>query len=137
MRKRGQVMILTKLTKLFKKSCEEIEGVSLSEGYKTAYLKSQLQASYPDMVLPDQHGRLLKNVSLNVKCISQPAIPPSVTEFIKCGCKTGCSGKRCTCFRNKLQCTRLCSCDGCGIDTDSDGSDSEFYFEESVSIDSA
>ena len=32
-------------------------------------------------------------------------------EFVKCGCKTSCTGsKRCKCHSVDLKCTRLCTC---------------------------
>lgn len=84
-----------------------------------------------------QYGWLLKDGSLEVRWMSQPAIPPAVTEFIKCGCKTGCAGNKCTCHRNSLKCTELCACVGCvnvqsveeDIDNPPSDSDSETDFE--------
>ena len=44
-----------------------------------------------------------------VKCLEDPA-PKAVIELTKRGCKSGCVGSRCKCYRNKLPCTPLCKC---------------------------
>ena len=56
--------------------------------------------------------------------------PQAINELVRC-CKTDCSTLRCSCRKNNLPCTELCSCDtGCandedGNDTDSDDDDNE------------
>ena len=57
--------------------------------------------------------------------------PQAVIELVRCRCKTDCSTLRCSCRKNNLPCTELCS--GCpndedsniGNDTDSDDDDNE------------
>jgi len=50
-----------------------------------------------------------KEVYVPVRCLALPA-PRAVIELTKCGCKAGCKGARCSCFKNKLPCTPLCKC---------------------------
>lgn len=40
---------------------------------------------------------------------SLPPAPERLLKVIRCGCKTNCDTKRCTCRRNGLQCTVACS----------------------------
>ena len=49
-----------------------------------------------------------------VLCLSPPA-PKSILKLVKCGCKVGdCSSKQCSCHREGLTCTSLCTCsDNC------------------------
>ena len=49
-----------------------------------------------------------------MRCLIGPA-PKEVVELVKCGCTTKCEG-RCSCVKNKLNCTPLCKCyaSGCG-----------------------
>ena len=57
--------------------------------------------------------------------------PQAIIELVRCKCKTDCSTLRCSCRKNNLPCTELCS--GCandedsniGNDTDSDDDDNE------------
>jgi hypothetical protein len=44
-----------------------------------------------------------------VRCLTLPA-PRAVIELTKCGCKSGCKGLRCSCYKNGLPCTPLCKC---------------------------
>ena len=37
--------------------------------------------------------------------------PQAVIELVRCKCKTDCSTLRCSCRKNNLPCTELCSCD--------------------------
>ena len=61
--------------------------------------------------------------------------PQAIIELVRCQCKTNYSTQRCSCRRNDLPCTELCSCDtecandeDCNIgndDSDDDDSDDE------------
>ena len=60
--------------------------------------------------------------------------PQAIIELVRCKCKTDCSTLRCSCRKNNLPCTELCSCDtectndedsNIGNDTDSDDDDNE------------
>ena len=41
---------------------------------------------------------------------TQLPAPKAVLEFVKCGCKTGCKSKRCSCKDSGNYCTPLCKC---------------------------
>ena len=56
-------MSIKKLTKMFQHTCKEVVNISLSETYKTSYLKSSRQASYPDMVFSKQRDRKKSQVA--------------------------------------------------------------------------
>ena len=50
---------------------------------------------------------------------SIPPAPQSITELVKCQCRTNCTSQRCSCKRQNLTCTDLCSCsDECENDVD-------------------
>ena len=42
-----------------------------------------------------------------------PAAPDGILENVNCGCKSGCSTRRCACQEADLKCTGLCSCCDC------------------------
>ena len=42
-----------------------------------------------------------------------PAAPDGILENVNCGCKSGCSTRRCACQKADLKCTGLCSCCDC------------------------
>lgn len=45
--------------------------------------------------------------------------PQAIIELVRCQCKTNCSTQRCSCRKNDLTCTELCSCDTeCANDED-------------------
>ncbi len=44
-----------------------------------------------------------------VRCLNPPA-PEAVLQLLKCGCKCGCEGSKCSCRKNKIPCTELCGC---------------------------
>lgn len=46
-----------------------------------------------------------------VLCLALPA-PLAVIELTKCGCRTHCVSKQCSCSKNGLPCTPLCKCYG-------------------------
>ena len=55
-----------------------------------------------------------------VRCLNPPA-PAAVMNLVKCGCKRGCK-RTCSCRKNNLPCTEVCSCVnfGCHNQTNSD-----------------
>lgn len=72
--------------------------------------------SYPENcpTLPsiEENGwKLEKGVYVPLTCLALPA-PRAVVELVKCGCKVGCKGNRCSCLKNGLPCTPLCKCYG-------------------------
>ena len=50
---------------------------------------------------------------VTVKWMTMPAAPDAILENVNCGCKSGCSSRRCACVKAELKCTSLCSCLGC------------------------
>ena len=44
-----------------------------------------------------------------VYCLKPPA-PTNIMELVKCGCKTDCSTKQCTCKKGCISCSSLCKC---------------------------
>ena len=54
---------------------------------------------------------------------------------LHCGCKSGCSTNRCSCFKENLHCTVLCHCEGCAncsgsADEDSEADDYDISHED-------
>lgn len=90
-----------------------------------------------------QHGWVISNDALAPLWMTQPRLPPTITEAIKCNCKTGCSSGRCSCKQSNRQCTIVCGCTNCQNGTEvqrheneesddddrnyDDGSDTEGY----------
>ena len=70
-------------------------------------------------------GRLMPMFS------SQPPAPPSLLKLIRCGCKTGCTSRSCTCVKYSLHCSAICgeckgSCENgykLPLETDSESED--------------
>ena len=48
--------------------------------------------------------------NVNVVWMTLPPAPEGVLENVSCGCKSGCSTKRCVCKKADLGCTSMCSC---------------------------
>ena len=64
----------------------------------------------PNLPPVEQNGWEVKDgMYIPVRCLNSPA-PRAVIELTKCGCKSDCSGARCSCFKNALPCTPLCKC---------------------------
>ena len=98
------------------------EGENLPPTFGSLYFHI-LRASYVAMVW--------KNASLNHPCLPSPVnfgwkldeetgsfsacrclylpAPEAVLQLVKCGCKSGCE-KRCSCRKNDIPCTEVCSC---------------------------
>ena len=45
---------------------------------------------------------------VNIRWMTKAAAPDEILE--NCGCKSGCSTRRCPCQKAELKCTGLCSC---------------------------
>ena len=50
---------------------------------------------------------------VNIRWMTMPAAPDGILENVNCGCKSGCSTRRCACQKADLKCTGLCSCCDC------------------------
>ena len=55
---------------------------------------------------------------VKVKWMTLPAAPDGILENVNCGCKSGCSSRRCACKKAELKCTSLCSCTNCENESD-------------------
>lgn len=63
---------------------------------------------------PNGHGWQLKEGQLEIYWTNQAPAPDSVMELVCCGCKGLCQTRRCSCVRNGLPCTEVCTCqDSC------------------------
>ena len=75
--------------------------------------------------LPDGQGWRVRGESL---------APESVMELVSCGCKGKCETRRCSCVKNELHCTDVCSCEeecvNCEISQFSDNEDDSASSEE-------
>lgn len=80
--------------------------------YQAHIWKCALQAiiSPPSM---DDFGWEIKDGQVLVKWMSMPVAPDGILENVNCGCRSGCSTKRCACVRAELKCTGLCGCNNC------------------------
>lgn len=65
---------------------------------------------------PTEHGWILdkEEKELSIVWMVQQYVPPELLQLEKCGCTTGCEGRRCACKAANLPCTDMCRCDGCG-----------------------
>ena len=55
---------------------------------------------------------------VNIRWMTMPAAPDGILENVNCGCKSGCSTRRCACQKAELKCTGLCSCCDCTNSSD-------------------
>lgn len=88
------------------------------------------QCLSPLLQLPQVEGngwKLDGEGRLEISWMTNPSAPESLIEFVKCSCKTGCKSKRCSCVKSNVQCTEVCSCNGCGnmlpVDDDEESED--------------
>ena len=98
--------------------------------YQTRVWKLALQ---PEIKPPSPVGKgweMDGHGNLDIKWLEESFAPPSVLKVTKCSCKTGCAG-RCSCHKNNLRCTALCTCTDCSntvtdntVQSDSESSDS-------------
>lgn len=76
------------------------------------------QALVPMQTLPEPSdwGWLLVENQWEPRWMTLPELVKSCPELVRCGCKMGCSTKRCKCVKADLPCTSLCGCEGeCNI----------------------
>ncbi len=80
--------------------------------YQCRVWKSALQ---PVMSPPSisEFGWEVNEGQLNIRWMTMPAAPNGILENVNCGCKSGCSTRRCACQKADLKCTGLCSCCDC------------------------
>ena len=74
--------------------------------------KSSLQAIISPPPITDFVWEI-KDGQLLVKWMTMPVAPNGIIENVKCGCKSGCSTRRCAGMKAELKCTGLCGCNDC------------------------
>ena len=67
----------------------------------------------PQVPSPDGHGWKMKDGTLAIHWMDQLPAPRALLELISCGCKTGCTTRRCSCRANDMLCTDACLCSKC------------------------
>ena len=92
--------------------------------YQAAIWRKALQ---PFIMAPDitNHGWAVANNMVSIVWMGLPPAPDGVLENVHCGCKSGCSTNRCSCFKENLHCTVLCQCERCANRSGSADEDSE------------
>ena len=80
--------------------------------YQAFMWRSALQAI---TLLPpiSDYGWEINDGQVQVKWMTMPAAPDGILENVNCGCKSGCSTRRCACVKAALKCTGLCTCSDC------------------------
>ncbi|XP_065198086.1 uncharacterized protein LOC135829615 [Sycon ciliatum] len=81
--------------------------------YQAGVWRRCLVASPVDILSAHQDGQgwqLRSDGCLTIDWTDLPPAPRSILEFLRCGCKTGCSGGSCSCRRHALPCTDACGC---------------------------
>ena len=76
------------------------------------------------------HGWMITDNRVDIKWMTLPPAPDGILENANCGCKTGCTTKRCACQKALLKCTSLCSCKNCNNAPATDGPEEESDIEE-------
>lgn len=77
-----------------------------------AYVWSQTLVVSPTLPSPSDCGWKLEGSDWHPVWMTLPEADKCCPELIRCGCKTGCTTRRCKCVRTSLKCTALCSCEG-------------------------
>jgi len=89
--------------------------------YQAGHVWGQSLLTDPCLPSPSEWGWKLVNGEWKPVWITIPQAAETCPELLRCGCKTGCTSRRCKCVRANLQCTSLCACDGeCERDNDDD-----------------
>lgn len=70
----------------------------------------QAHVAHPVLPLPETMGWTKLNEKLVPKLMSLAPVPKSCDEMVKCGCKSGCKSKKCSCRNVGLPCTGACKC---------------------------
>jgi hypothetical protein len=74
-----------------------------------------MEESFTTIMAPDitNHGWAVANNMVSIVWMDLPPAPDGVLENVHCGCKSGCSNNRCSCFKENLHCTDMCRYEGC------------------------
>ena len=77
--------------------------------YQAALWKRALKPE-PGEPSPSGHGWTVTNDSLSIYWTDKEPAPKVLMEYTRCGCKTPCMTKRCSCRSLNLPCTDACQC---------------------------
>ncbi len=73
----------------------------------------QVQSWLGNEMDPLKWGWVVENNTMLPVMTLKEAAPAKILNLIRCGCKSGCNSKRCSCRKNGLQCTTACvNCHG-------------------------
>ena len=92
--------------------------------YQCRIWKSALQ---PVMSPPSisEFGWEVNDGQVSIRWMTMLLAPDGILENVNCGCKSGCSTRRCACRKAELKCTGLCSCCDCANASESSWSDDD------------
>ena len=77
----------------------------LRANYQSAVWRQALEAT-PELPSPDGHGWSVDDDgSVQIVWMTLPPAPQNVLKLFTCSCQSGCTTRRCTCFRNQQKCT--------------------------------
>src|SRR6218665_1121079 len=79
--------------------------------YQAGHVWSQALVPLPVLPNPADWGWALCDGLWQPLWMTLPDVAKCCPELKRCGCGTGCSTKRCRCFKDDLPCTALCACD--------------------------
>src|SRR6218665_1131662 len=79
--------------------------------YQAGYVWSQALVPLPVLPNPADWRWLLCDGLWQILWMTLPDAAKCCPELKRCGCGTGCSTKRCRCFKDNLPCTAFCPCD--------------------------
>lgn len=80
--------------------------------YQAGYVWAQSIIANQKLPSPSDWGWQLVKNEWHPVWITTAQASDSCAELVSCGCKTGCTTRRCKCVRADLSCTALCACDG-------------------------
>ena len=95
---------------------------STRASYQACIWKRSLQPIIAPPVITD-FGWEINEGNVDIKWMTMPTAPDGILENANCGCKSGCSTRRCACRKAELKCTGLCSCCDCrnsGVEVEDD-----------------
>jgi hypothetical protein len=77
-----------------------------------------------------EFGWEVNEEQVNIRWMTMPAAPDGILEKVKCGCKSGCSTRRCAYQKAELKCTGLCSCCDCTNSSDQNTDENDLSDED-------
>ena len=87
----------------------------IARAHFQAMVWRQAHETNPTLPLPETMGWTKSDDGKLVpKLMTLAPVPESCTEMITCGCRSGCSTNRCSCWNVRLPCTGACKCRSTG-----------------------